>query len=152
MIHAVMILSALIGTFAFALILRLEKKHILPASLAGMLVYALYYLVYYLSSDLFLANFAGALLAAVCAYFLAILYKTPATIFHAASLIPLVPGGMLYYTMDALIRGDAAGFLLHGRNTLRVGLGIAAGIILGGIAVRLFRSFREKSRTRNRLL
>ena len=140
MTHLIMMLTALVGTFAFTLIMRLERRHVLPATLAGVLVFGMYYLVYYFTADLFLSNFAGALLAAICAYFFAVLYRTPATVFHAASLIPLVPGGLLYRTMDALIKGNLDGFLLHGGNTLRVGLGIAAGIVLGGIAVRLLRA------------
>ena len=146
MIHLLMILAALLGTFAFTLLLRLDKRHILPATLAGGLTYALYYLIFFFTADHFLSNFAGALLAALCSYILAVLYRTPATVFHAASIIPLVPGGMLYYTMDALIRGDLPDFLLHGGNTLRVGLGIAAGIVLGGIAVRLLRSLHTRRR------
>lgn len=140
MTHLMMMLAALVGTFAFTLILRLERRHVLPATVAGVLVYGMYYLVYLFTGDLFLSNFAGALLAAICAYFLAVLYRTPATVFHASSLIPLVPGGLLYHTMDALIQSKLDAFLRHGGNTLRVGLGIAAGIVLGGIAVRLLRA------------
>ena len=143
LIHIVMLLAALCGTVAYMLILRLEKKHILPAAIGGLLTYGLYYLLYYHTSDLFLSNFAGALLAAIYAYILAIIFRTPATVFHTASLIPLVPGGMLYYTMDAMIQGDFPAVLRHGGDTLRVGLGIAAGIVLGGIAMRLLRSARS---------
>ena len=146
MIHFIMLLAALCATVSYTLILRLERKHILPASIGGLLTYGLYYLLYYLTNDLFLSNFAGALLAAIYAYILAVLCRTPATVFHSASVIPLVPGGMLYYTMDAMIQGDFAATLKHGGDTLRVGLGIAAGIVLGGIAVRLFRSVRRAGR------
>ena len=150
MLHTcLMLLAALFGTVGYALWLRILPRHLIAVTLDGVLSYGLYYLLYYLTGDLFISNFSGALLAALLGYLLAVYYHAPATVFYTAAIIPLVPGGMLYYMMNAAILGDMSGFLRHGGDALKVGLGIATGIILGSIAARLPRNIREVMRKRD---
>ncbi len=54
-----------------------------------------------------LSNFYGALGLALASEILARKCKTPVTTFLVCALIPLVPGGGMYRTMLAAIRGDA---------------------------------------------
>ncbi len=142
----VLFLSAAIGTAGFCLILRVDKRHILPATAAGLFSYTIWYLVSLTTANLFLQNFLGALSGALLSQMLAILMHVPTTVFHTGAMIPLVPGGMLYSTMSALINGDMAAFTRHGGDALRIGLGIAAGIILGGTAMRLARIAVSRAR------
>ena len=136
----ILLFAALLGTLGYALLLRIDP-HLLPTvTCLGVLSFGLYELLLRLTGDLFLANFAGALLASVAGYLLAILFRAPATIFYTPAIIPLVPGGLLYYTMYAAIKSNLADFLRYGRDALLVGLGIASGIILGVIVVRITRS------------
>ena len=132
--------ASLLGTLGYALLLRVELRLVPTVTLLGVLAFALYELLWRLTGDLFLSNFAGALLASVAGYLLAILYRAPATIFYTPAIIPLVPGGLLYYTMYAAIKASASDFLRYGADALLVGLGIASGIILGVIAVRIART------------
>ena len=136
----ILLFASLFGTLGYALLLRVELRLLPTVTLLGVLCFGLYELLYRLTGDLFLSNFSGALLASVAGYLLAILFRAPATVFYTPAIIPLVPGGLLYYMMYAAIKASTADFLRHGRDALLVGLGIASGIILGVLAVRIGRA------------
>jgi uncharacterized membrane protein YjjB (DUF3815 family) len=145
-----LLLSCLIGTLGYALLTRIELRTLPTVTLLGVLCFALYELVFYLTRDLFLSSFLGALMASVAGYLLAILLRSPATMFYTPAIIPLVPGGRLYYTMYAAIKANGGDFLRYGRESLLIGLGIASGIILGVIAVRMTREALSFCRRRSR--
>jgi len=62
--------------------------------------------------------------------------KTPTTTFIIVSLIPLIPGSGLYYTMANALSGNSDGFLEKGIYTLELSLALALGIILVTSCVR----------------
>ena len=51
---------------------------------------------------------------------------------------PALPGGSLYYTMNALINGDMATVIQRGKETGLMALGIVVGILIASEIVRLF--------------
>ena len=63
--------------------------------------------------------------------------KTPSIVFITASIIPLVPGGALFYTMSNLILGNSATAKVYGLNTLQIALGIAGGIVVESLIVNI---------------
>ena len=66
--------------------------------------------------------------------------KAPATIFLIVGIIPLVPGGGLYYTMEALLSGDTALFAQTGLETAACAGAIAVGVsMVSSLARLLFR-------------
>ena len=131
--------AVLVGTFGFAVIFGVKPKHLAPATLLGGLTYTVFYLVDLLTPDLFLSNLAAAFFAGVAAFGLAVYYRSPAVTFSALAVIPLVPGGALYSMMYGLIAGDSARFREQGGVALRVGLGIAAGIVFSSTVIGLIR-------------
>ena len=56
--------------------------------------------------------------------------KTPTTTFITAALIPLIPGGSLYYTMANAFHGNMEGFLQKAIYTLQLSAALALGIIV----------------------
>ncbi|MBO4283230.1 MAG: threonine/serine exporter family protein [Clostridia bacterium] len=131
--------AVLVGTFGFAVIFGVKPNHLAPATLLGGLTYAVFYLVDLLTPDLFLSNLAAAFFAGIAAFGLAVFYRAPAVTFSALGVIPLVPGGALYSMMYGLIAGDSARFRAMGGEALRVGLGIAAGIVFSSTVIGLAR-------------
>ena len=131
--------AVLVGTFGFTILFGLKPKHVAAATLLGGLTYAVYYGVDLLTPDLFLSNLAAAFFAGVAAFGLAVFYRAPAVTFSALAVIPLVPGGALYYMMYGLIAGDTALFRTNSGVALRVGLGIAAGIVFSSTVIGLIR-------------
>lgn len=140
--------AVLVGTFGFAVIFGMKPKHLAAATLLGGLTYTVYYLVNLLTPDLFLSNFAAAFFAGIAAFALAVIYRAPAVTFSALGVIPLVPGGALYYMMYGVIAGDTALFRRQSGVALRVGLGIAAGIVFSSTVIGLIRPLLHKKNRR----
>ena len=107
------------------------------ASLGGAVTCAIYVLFDSLGASLFVSNFVASLCSVLYSSILARVLKTPATIFVSACVIPLAPGGSLFYTMSNLIMWDREAFLMHGTNTLLVALGIAGGVLVESAAAYL---------------
>lgn len=146
----IMILTSLIATTGFALAFHIQAKHIAWAALGGAVTCAVYVLFDGLGASLFLSNFVASLCSVLYSSILARTLKTPATIFVSACIIPLAPGGSLFYTMSNLIMWDQEAFLMHGTNTLLVALGIAGGIVVESATAYLIgkaMAMRKKQKT-----
>ena len=144
--YLILLAAVLVGTFGFSVIFGMSPRHLAAGTLLGGVTFSVYYAVYLLIPDLFLSNFLAALLAGFLAFGLAIWYRAPAVTFSAVAVISLVPGGALYYTMYGLISSDYALFREMGANALRVGLGIAAGIIFSTTIINLIRPHLHRTK------
>lgn len=129
-------LYAFLGCGAFCFIFELRRWwYILSAAISG----AVGWFVYLSLSDLtdvsryLLATIAVAALSEIFAR----LYKTPATVFLIIGIIPLVPGGGIYYTMEALINGDLPLFVRYGMETAASAGAIAVGCSLVSSVARI---------------
>ena len=121
--------TAFVGSLGFSLIFNVSKKHLLPASLGGLLSWGIYLLgVDSFGMSLMMATIVSAACSEVYAEILARVYKCPTTVFYIPAVVPLIPGGSLYNTMYAAVFRDWVGFRNYGFQTLQVTLGIAVGI------------------------
>ena len=75
------------------------------------------------------ANLAAAAVATIYAETMARILKTPVTVFLITGIIPLVPGGNLYYTMNYVLAKQWHLFYLYGQKTLLIAVAVAAGIM-----------------------
>lgn len=80
--------------------------------------------------SLLLQNLIPAAVVTFYAEVLARIVKAPATVFLIPSIIPLVPGGRLYYTMRAIVDGEGNDARVYAMETLVIALGIAVGIVV----------------------
>ena len=124
------VVSAFVGTLAFGFLFNIRGKKLWLAALGGMLSWLLFLLF-----GLFLAHEAAryllvSILISVYAEGMARLLKTPATTFCIVSLIPLIPGGSLYYTMAGALQGNTADFMNRATYTLELAAALALGILL----------------------
>lgn len=132
------------ASLAFAIVFNIPRNKLLLAALGGMLgqlVYVLFQLV--ISNDVLLyllATIAISLYAEV----LARLTKSPTTIYLAVALIPLVPGGGIYYTMLYFINGEIDLGISTGIHTLLISGALAVGIIMVSSTVNLVRKVMLK--------
>jgi len=136
------------ASLAFAIVFNIPRNKLLLAALGGMLgqlVYVIFQLV--ISNDVILyllATIAISLYAEV----LARLTKSPTTIYLAVALIPLVPGGGIYYTMLYFINGEIDLGISTGIHTLLISGALAVGIIMVSSTVNLVRKVMLKSTTK----
>ena len=96
--------------------------------------------------SLFLSNFIASLASVIYSGIMARVLKTPTTIFVALCIIPLVPGGSLFYTMSNLIMWNQTEFFRYGLNTILIALGIAGGIVVESATVHLMGRAITKAR------
>ena len=141
------ILTGTVGTLGFTLLFRLRKRLIVWAVLGGCLTTALYVVCLHLFTHAFFQNLIPALFATVYAEVLARLTKSPTTPYIACAIIPLVPGGKLYYTMSYFVTGDMALFRAELNQTARTAAGLAVGIICISMIVYLINRVKFKKAT-----
>ncbi len=129
------VFSGMIGTLGFSLLFRSNRKFLIWNSVGGALTCLVYVVVCAFSENMFWQNFFPALLATAFAEIMARLLKTPATPILACSIIPLVPGGKLYYTTYYFVTSEMDMFRITFSETLRIAAGIAVGIICVSVIV-----------------
>ena len=113
-------LGAFAASFVFCTILNVKDiKVALVASLnAGM-----GWLIYLVSAafvGIVGQNLLAAVAVALFAEFISRVMKTPSTIFIIVGILPMVPGGGIYYTMEYCIQGNTEMFISKGLQTLAV--------------------------------
>lgn len=131
-------LIAFLASFVFCVVLNVKKIRIaLVASLgacAGWFVY------------LVTGNFVGtvgqnllaAITVALFAEFISRYMKTPSTIFIIVGILPMVPGGGIYYTMEYCIQGNTEMFIEKGLQTLAIAGAIAVGVSIASAVYRFY--------------
>ena len=124
-----------LGAAGFAILFSIKPKHVPFAAIGGAIASLVYAVIDVIGINLFISNFVATLICVIYANILARVLKTPSMVFITASIIPLVPGGSLFYTMSNLILGDSAAAKTYGLNTLQVALGIAGGIVIESLIV-----------------
>ncbi len=143
------ILTGLIGATGFAILYNIRGKRLAFAALGGGLSWLFYLLLHRLFANEVLCYFLVSTLLAIYAEVMARTLKTPTTTFITTSLIPLVPGGSLYYTMTYAFSGQGEAFLEKGVHTLGLAGALAFGIILvagGAAAWRKFTNHQKKNK------
>ncbi|WP_303868091.1 threonine/serine exporter family protein [Acetobacterium wieringae] len=127
------------ASLAFAIVFNIPRNKLLLSALGGLLgqlVYVVFQLI--IGNDVILyllATIAISLYAEVMAR----LTKSPTTIYLAVALIPLVPGGGIYYTMLYFINGEMDLGITTGVHTLLISGALAVGIIMISSTVNLVR-------------
>ena len=140
----IIVLSGMVGTVGFSILFKSDKKRIFCNAVGGALTCLLYVVSCYYFDKIFLQNFFPALFVTVYAEIMARLVKAPATPILACSVIPLVPGGKLYYTTYYFVTGDAENFDITLSETLQIAAGLAVGIIC--ISVIVHEANRHKAK------
>ena len=123
------ILAAGGGTLCFAIFYNMRGHKMIVTGFGGMLTWSVCLLVTGLTGSQYVAYFVSAMVASAAAEVLARIFKTPTTTFVVPILIPLIPGGGLFYTMSAAVERDWATFAARGQETVFLFCMLAAGIM-----------------------
>ncbi len=136
--NLVEIITAGIGALAFGVLFNLHGKKLLSVFLGGAIGWLFVLLLILAGADEPTAYFVVALLLSLYAEILARTLKAPTTVFIIPSLIPLVPGSSLYYTMAFGLSGEKELFSGKAFTTLTLAAALAIGIIIATVLTRLF--------------
>ena len=132
--------AAWVGSLGFAMLFNVRGKKLPLASLGGLLAWAVYLLIARHTSNDYLCGFCASVALTLYAEVMAILEKSPVTVFLVSAAIPLIPGAALYRAMDGLMHGKLEGFVQYGRYALLFADSMSAGITVTTILFQLIRS------------
>ena len=124
------VLSALVGTFGFGVLFRVKGKKLLFVSLGGMCGWFLYLLLFRWLDREILCYLIVSTVISLYAEVMARWLKTPATPLAMMALIPLVPGGSLYYAIDTAVDGNWESFATKAAHTAGLAAALSVGIVL----------------------
>ena len=140
----IQVLAALIGTLAFGLIFNIRGKKLLVGALGGMLAWALFLLLgLWIPSEVARYFLVSVAIAGYAEIFARVL-KTPTTTFVMVSLISLIPGSGLYYTVASALNGDLPQFLEKALHTLALAAALSLGIVVVSALVKHVTAYRNK--------
>ena len=146
--NIIAVLSAVIGTVGFSLMLRLRKERLPVIAISTALCYAIYLLCLHFSVSDAMANFIASIFATFVSEFLAKHIKAPVTVFLTPTILPLVPGSSLYYTIEAFFQGNLRGTLTHFSALGRTICAILLGIVIVNTIVKCIRNYHSSKNPR----
>lgn len=141
------IVMAFFGTIGFGVLFRSRGKKLLLAGLGGMAAWALFLLLGLWIESEPIRYFIVSVIISIYAEVLARICKTPAGTFGILSLVPLVPGGGLYYSADFALNGNMQAFVEKALSTLSLTAMLSVGIVLvAAVAKFLSSSLSRRNR------
>lgn len=126
----IMVVVTLVSALGFALFFNVNKRHVALATLGGVLTWAIDYLLTGAIGGVFIPCMVASIFAAVYSETLSRIKRTPVAVFFVISVIPLIPGRALYYTMYNAVSGNFSETISYALMTLLYAGGIAVGICL----------------------
>jgi uncharacterized membrane protein YjjP (DUF1212 family) len=140
------LVASAVGSLGFALFFNVRRGLLEVCTIGGVLCYA----VYLLCSDVaqmegvFIPTLLASVFAAVYSEALSRRTHAPTSVFFIVSVIPLVPGRGLYYTMLGVVQQNVASISSFGSSTIQTALGIAIGLVIVWAFVQTARNIQRK--------
>ena len=136
-------LWAVLGCLSFCFIFELHSwKYLLSSAISGGLGWLCYLLLE--GEGTVLRLFFSTIVVATLAELFARWMKAPPTIFLIIGILPLVPGGGMYYTMEALVNGNMPLFFQKGLETAASAGAMAVGCSLVSSLARILRARKAR--------
>ena len=142
----IQILTGFLGSLGFSILFHIRGKKLLVASLGGLMSWTVFLVLESLVPGEALRYFLASAAITVYAEVFARVMKTPTTTFLVPSLIPLIPGGSLYYTMNYALNEQWSTFASKAISTLELALALALGIIAVTTVTRMLIVISKKLR------
>lgn len=136
-------ICAFLGSLSFGILFNIRGKNLFFAAFGGFLSWVAFLVSgIFVSIDIGQYFIAAAVISLYCEC-MAMIRKAPVTIFLVTSMIPLVPGGVIFYTMQNLILGKTRAGADMGIYAFKIAGSIAMGILLVAYLVRAIRQIRR---------
>ncbi|MGL5635069.1 MAG: threonine/serine exporter family protein [Sarcina sp.] len=133
--YIIQIVSCGVGALGYALVYNVKRDKLIVVTIGGLLTITAYVIINNMFNNILLATTISSALITFYSEILARYLKSPATVFLLPGIIPLVPGGGLFYTMTGLLKGNMTQFNSYGISTFETAAGIAIGVILASVIV-----------------
>lgn len=145
------ILWAAGSTLAFGIIFNLKGKKLFFASVGGALGWAVYVLAKNSGSSIPASFLFSSIAITIYSEIMARILKTPVTSTLIASLIPLVPGSGVYFTMSYLVENRIDEAVEKGTETILVTVAITVGIVLVSTFSQIYYKIRRYNKIKKKI-
>ncbi len=130
------------AALGFALFFNVRRSLLVLATIGGVCTWGIYLVLNgYVIHDAFLPTLIAAIFAAVLSQVVSKLLKLPVSVIFITSVIPLIPGRALYFTMKCALLGSWMHCGEFALLTLQPVLGIALGISFVWAIARTWSNF-----------
>lgn len=130
----------------FCLLFNIHGPGMLICGGGGALGWLVYLLMGLCSATFFPRYLAAAVAITLYSELMARVRRCPVTSYLIVALLPLVPGGGIYYAMRYSMTGDNQQFLSTLLNVFGIAGTLALGALLASSVVRLFITFSYRKR------
>ena len=123
--------AAFIACVGFAMIHKNKPSRIFTCGLCAALTWVVCLIAGYVTDDnIFMTYFVAAAFGTLLSEIVARITKAPSTIYLIPAILPMVPGGSLYYATYGIVTGNSASASYYGERTALSGFGIAVGLVV----------------------
>lgn len=127
--YIIQVITAGLGAGGYSILFNIRRDKLPYASAGGSLAWIIYILASQTTTNAFITNMLAAAFATLYSEIFARIKKAPTTVFLIPSIMPMIPGGGLFYTMSAVINNNSELFEKYFITTIETALGISIGII-----------------------
>lgn len=143
------LLFAYIACLGFGFIFHIRGRNLFITPIGGVIIWGCYLLLEMPIPSIIIRTFLATMAAAIFCEIIARILKAPVTVFMIISILPLVPGSGIYYTMQACIKRDYNAFIEKGIETIGIAGAIAVGMLIISILFKMgtivIRYIKEKT-------
>lgn len=134
---------AFLSSLGFGILFNIRGKNLIIASFGGALGWFTFLLASRLQPSMVFPLFLASMVVSIYSEVMARLYKNPVTIFIICAIIPLVPGGGMYYATLEAVKGNLNLALSKGIETLFSAGAIAIGIVFVSSISTIFKKIKK---------
>jgi len=136
-------LYAFLSSLGFGVLFNIRDKNLIIASVGGALGWFTYLLSRKLQPSEIFSLFLAAMVVSIYSEIMARVFKTPVTIFIICGIIPLVPGGLMYFATLEAVKGNLEISMSKGIQTLFSAGAIAIGIVFVSSISTIFKKIKK---------
>ena len=140
-------IAVFVGCCGFCILFNVHGRGCVLCIIGGVATWMLYLLWGALGCDIYAANLFAALFAALYAEVMARVRKCPSMPYLVITILPLLPGAGVYYTMSLGLEGDMMDAVAKGLETIGVAGALAVGILLVSSVFRILNRRIHGART-----
>ena len=129
----VQLISAAFASLGYSILFNAIPKRLPYLTLGGLITWSAYLISAHFLGGVFIPNLIATVIAGIYSEVLARIIKVPVVVIITPSIIPLVPGAGLYYTLYNFINKDYGLCIEKLFSTFMICLGIAAGMVISSI-------------------
>ena len=134
---------AFLCSLGFGILFNIRGKNLIIASIGGALGWFTYLLSGRLQSSIVFSLFLASMVVSIYSEIMARIYKNPVTIFIICAIIPLVPGGGMYFSILETVRGNFSIALSKGTETMFSAGAIAIAIVFVSSISSIFKKIKK---------